>query len=162
MHKQHRARSLCCIGRDTPVSGNAIRNMARTANLGLRIIDVPNRSIRQIKVPIRCILCPFRPLCQITVVLGPRKILSPNLALSYRYFHSSKRPALDLPAPEYEHLPPVPCARRCPWKAARQYYSTEFRRRRWFYTNAFKLKILIRMGIAAGAWSLTCNRQDTA
>jgi len=70
MQRQHSARSRCCAGRDTPVSGNEARTTAKTANLGPLIMDVPNRFISQIKASIRCILCPFRPLCQITVVIS--------------------------------------------------------------------------------------------
>jgi hypothetical protein len=70
MQRQHRARSRCCVGRDTPVIGNEARTTAKTANLGPLIIDVPNRLISQSTASIRCIFCPFRPLCQITVVIN--------------------------------------------------------------------------------------------
>lgn len=70
MHRQQSPRSRSSAGRETPVNGNAARITAKIAVLGPLIIDVPNRFISQIKAPIRCILYPFGPLRQMTVVIN--------------------------------------------------------------------------------------------
>ena len=69
MQRQQRARARSGTGRETPVSGNDTRTTARMANLGLLFIEVRNRLHSQINELIRCILVPFRPLRQITVVI---------------------------------------------------------------------------------------------
>src|ERR1700747_2284197 len=72
MHRQHSARSFGGTGSEMAVSGKEAITTTRRANLGLRFIEVWNRYVSQIKVLIRCILRPFRPLRQITVVISRR------------------------------------------------------------------------------------------
>lgn len=69
MHKQQSPPGPSSAGRETPVSGNAASNTASMANLGLFFIEGIDRYISQIRELIRCILLPFQPFRQITLVI---------------------------------------------------------------------------------------------
>ena len=92
MHRQHNARSFGGTGREMPVSGKDATTTARRANLGLRFIEVRNRYVSQIKVLIRCILRPFRPLRQITVVISRRRFYAQLRSVVSGSFRMSEVP----------------------------------------------------------------------
>lgn len=73
MHRQQSPPWLSSTGRETPVSGKDATTTAKMASFGLFFIDGLNRPISQSRELTRCILRPFDPSCQITVVMKPHR-----------------------------------------------------------------------------------------